>query len=438
MRIPPWTLLLLAAGCVSLDALPRDLAEAQRIYEEAGALNAKECTPREYAMAESHLDFARLEFEQGDPARARQHLDVSLQNGTIALNTAPSCLPKDRDGDGINDDVDDCPDEPEDFDGVADEDGCPDIVYDTDGDGLLDDVDGCPEEPEDLDSFKDADGCPDYDNDQDGIGDVDDGCPITPEDKDGFQDEDGCPDDDNDNDGLFDKQDQCPNVAGPAPTGCPPQDADGDGFMDDVDRCPTVPGVAPDGCPPQDSDGDGFVDPVDACPMEPGVAPDGCPIRDADGDGLLDNVDQCPQQPETFNEYLDQDGCPDTKPQKVKIANKQIVIEEQIQFETGKAIIRPESYGILDSVVQVMKDYPQIEVRIEGHTDSDGSEEMNQKLSKARADAVFEYLLEKGIQGKRLETVGYGETKPIDTNRTPEGKKNNRRVEFHITKGLDE
>ncbi|MCB9764693.1 MAG: OmpA family protein [Alphaproteobacteria bacterium] len=400
---------LLASGCVRLETLQRDHAEATRMFEEAGALNAKECTPYEYAMAQSHLAFTELEFRQGDPGRAREHLDIALENASIALNTAPSCIPKDRDGDGITDDVDDCPDEPEDFDGVADEDGCPDIVYDTDGDGILDDADPCPKDPEDLDGFKDSDGCPDLDNDEDGVPDTTDGCPMVPEDLDGFMDGDGCPDEDN----------------------------DGDGFLDPQDNCPDVPGTE-NGCPPSDSDGDGFMDPVDACPSEPGVAPDGCPIRDADGDGLLDNVDQCPNEPENFNEYLDQDGCPDVKPQKVKIANRQIVIEEQIQFQTGKAIIRPESYGILDSVIQVLNDYPQIEVRIEGHTDSDGSDESNMRLSKDRADAVFEYLIAHGVDARRLETVGFGETKPIDTNKTAEGKQKNRRVEFHITKGLDE
>ena len=211
-----------------------------------------------------------------------------------------------------------------------------------------------------------------------------------------------------------------------------------DGLVDVQDACPMIPGPPPSGCPPTDTDGDGYMDPVDRCPSEPGPAPDGCPILDSDRDGFLDPVDKCPLEPENVNEYMDDDGCPDTKPSKVKVANKQIVISEQIQFETGKAIIRPVSYPILDDVVQVMRDYPQISIRIEGHTDSDGSDDANQKLSKARADAVFEYMLEKGIEARRMETAGFGETRPIDTNRTPEGKQKNRRVEFHITKGLDE
>lgn len=402
-------LIALLAGCVNINTLQPDYEEARRTFDEAGALNAKNCTPREYALAEANIAFAELEFKEGDPARAREHLDIALENAAIALKTAPSCLPKDRDNDTITDDRDDCPDEPEDFDGVADEDGCPDIVYDTDGDGLPDNEDACPKEPEDLDGFKDVDGCPEPDNDNDGVLDGQDGCPIEPEDRDGYQDQDGCPDPDN----------------------------DGDGFPDARDNCPDVPG--PDnGCPPRDTDMDGLMDAVDSCPTEPGPAPTGCPVRDQDGDGILDSVDRCPTEPENFNEYLDQDGCPDIKPQKVKIADRQIVIEEQIKFETGKAKIRPESYPILDSVAAVMRDYPQITVQIQGHTDSDGDDASNLRLSKDRADAVFEYLIAHGVEARRLETIGYGETRPIDTNRTPQGKQNNRRVEFHITTGLDD
>src|SRR5262249_7363393 len=147
----------------------------------------------------------------------------------------------DRDGDGIKDDVDKCPDEPEDFDGFEDSDGCPDPDNDRDGipddedkcpnepgprenqdcpsasdqhrDGAAtpDSTDKCPDEPEDKDGFQDADGCPDPDNDQDGIPDVDDNCPNDPEDKDGFQDADGCPDPDNDNDRLPGVEDKCQN-----------------------------------------------------------------------------------------------------------------------------------------------------------------------------------------------------------------------------------
>ncbi len=115
----------------------------------------------------------------------------------------------DRDGDGIPDSRDACPDEPEDKDGFQDEDGCPDP--DNDGDGIPDALDKCPNDPEDKDGFQDADGCPDRDNDNDGIPDAIDKCPNDPEDKDGFEDADGCPDLDNDGDGIPDDKDKCPN-----------------------------------------------------------------------------------------------------------------------------------------------------------------------------------------------------------------------------------
>ncbi|MCP4805912.1 MAG: OmpA family protein [Proteobacteria bacterium] len=453
-------LFIALAACVNVDTLQRDFAEAERVYSAASNLNARECTPYEMAMFEANLEFTRLEFEQGDPSRAREHLDIAMENGRVALDTAPSCIPQDRDGDGLVDEIDLCPDEPEDFDGDNDQDGCPDLTYDTDGDGLFDDVDQCVDQAEDLDGFKDQDGCPELDNDLDGVADGQDACPLSPEDRDGWEDGDGCPDKDNDGDGLADVDDDCPDTAGPV-NGCPVGDSDGDGYADDVDKCPQAAGGAPDGCPMMDFDKDGIPDESDQCPGMAGPSPSGCPdadgdsvfdmndqcptikgpaptgCPDSDGDGVADPVDRCPQQPENINEYMDQDGCPDTKPQLVKIANRQIVIEEKIQYETGKAVIKPESYKILDDVIQVMTDYPQIEVRIEGHTDSDGSDAANLTLSKARADSVFEYLIANGVEATRLETVGYGETRPVDTNRTSTGKANNRRVEFHITKGLD-
>jgi outer membrane protein OmpA-like peptidoglycan-associated protein len=136
----------------------------------------------------------------------------------------------DRDGDGIPDSLDACPDEPEDKDGFQDEDGCPD--KDNDGDGIPDSEDACPNEPEDKDGFQDADGCPEPDNDGDGIPDTADKCPNEPEDKDGFEDDDGCPDDDNDGDGFADKVDKCPNE---------PETVNG--FEDD-DGCPDVRGTS--------------------------------------------------------------------------------------------------------------------------------------------------------------------------------------------------
>jgi outer membrane protein OmpA-like peptidoglycan-associated protein len=277
------------------------------------------------------------------------------------------------------------------------------IPKDSDGDGIVDADDQCPTEPEDMD----------------GDADTEDGCPDVPEDLDGFKDSDGCPELDNDGDGIIDGMDACPTAA-----------EDFDQFADT------------DGCPDPDNDNDGLDDAVDRCPNEPEDLDgdrdaDGCPDQDADADGVPDDSDACPDAPETVNQYLDDDGCPDEKPQRVEVTKQQIVIKEQIQFESGKATIRTVSYPVLDDIVMVLRDYPDIQVRIEGHTDNVGNDAMNLELSKSRADAVFEYLIAKGVDARRLVTEGFGETRPIDTNTTTTGKARNRRVEFHILPAQD-
>jgi hypothetical protein len=196
--------------------------------------------------------------------------------------------------------------------------------HDQDHDGVPDDVDQCPELPEDRDGFQDGDGCPDWDNDDDGVADAVDKCPSEKEDADGFQDEDGCPDPDNDRDGILDKDDACPNEAGekradPKTNGCP--DRDKDGIVDKADKCPDQPEDMDgfedaDGCPDLDNDKDGVPDAQDKCPNTPqGPTPDpqrpGCPAQDSDGDTIDDSTDKCPNQPETFNGIEDEDGCPD-------------------------------------------------------------------------------------------------------------------------------
>ena len=160
----------------------------------------------------------------------------------LAYTAAP--VPKDPDGDGLVEPVDQCPLQPEDLDEFQDNDGCPDP--DNDADGLDDVEDKCPVSPEDKDGFEDEDGCPEGDNDQDEIEDEQDRCPVVPEDLDGYEDEDGCPDLDNDGDGILDVSDSCPD-----------QGEDVDGFMDD------------DGCPEPDNDQDSILDPDDTCPNDP-------------------------------------------------------------------------------------------------------------------------------------------------------------------------
>jgi len=209
-------------GCAGMQ-LKSNVREVRAIAKEARDRGAYKCAPRELALAETNVEFASHELDQGDYFRARDHVRIADRNAREAYNLALRCAPKtpgDRDHDGILDNVDKCPDDPEDKDGFEDEDGCPD--KDNDKDGILDLKDKCPNEPEDKDKFEDEDGCPDPDNDTDGIKDEDDKCPNDPEDKDGFEDQDGCPDPDNDKDGVPDAADKCPNDPGPPDNdGCP-------------------------------------------------------------------------------------------------------------------------------------------------------------------------------------------------------------------------
>jgi OOP family OmpA-OmpF porin len=218
----------------------------------------------------------------------------------------------------------------------------------------------------------------------------------------------------------------------------PDPDRDDDGFLNDRDNCPDTPGVSPDGCPPRDTDEDGFVDTEDACPYEKGVEPDGCPIRDDDGDGIPndrdgtpDDPDGCKDKPETDNGWEDEDGCPDELPEKIKEFSGVI---EGIEFELDSAIIRDVSKEILDRAVKVLEEYPDIRIEIVGHTDDEGTTEYNEKLSRERAEAVEKYLVDKGIDDARLETRGAGESEPLTSNATEEGKAKNRRTEFKIIK----
>jgi hypothetical protein len=199
-------------------------------------------------------------------------------------------------------------------------------VRDADGDGIEDEADQCPELAEDRDGFEDNDGCPDFDNDGDGVPDSDDKCPAALEDSDGFQDEDGCPEPDNDQDGILDADDACPIETGvkdqdPKLNGCPFRDQDGDGIVDARDRCPRRAEDRDgfqdeDGCPDPDNDRDGVRDDEDSCPNVPGARRsdptlNGCPSPDRDGDTFDDTVDQCPDAPESFDGVSDEDGCPE-------------------------------------------------------------------------------------------------------------------------------
>lgn len=271
---------------------------------------------------------------------------------------------------------------------------------DKDKDGVEDKLDTCKERPEDVDGYKDADGCPDPDNDGDGILDVTDKCIETAEDMDGFDDRDGCPETDNDKDGTADGDDSCPTDAGPAATdGCP--DKDKDNVADRDDTCPTVPGPTKSG---------------------------GCP--DQDGDLVIDSKDQCPNEPKDPREDpARSDGCP----HRVIVTAQRIELNETVYFDTGKTTIQRKSNDLLDEVARVILSNPQVKaIEVGGHTDSDGDDKKNQTLSQGRAEAVVAYLVGRGVDRARFTAVGYGESKPIDTNQTTVGKSKNRRVELVI------
>jgi OOP family OmpA-OmpF porin len=198
--------------------------------------------------------------------------------------------------------------------------------HDKDRDGIPDDVDQCPEIPEDVDAFEDADGCPDIDDDDDGVIDKEDACPRVPGVPSADPKKNGCPAPDADGDGIPDAVDACPHLKGvksddPKRNGCPVTDRDGDGIPDDMDKCPDQPEDKDgfqdeDGCPDPDNDGDGIPDAVDACPNVPGEPStdprrNGCPNPDRDGDAYDNDADECPDAAEVYNGVKDEDGCPD-------------------------------------------------------------------------------------------------------------------------------
>lgn len=281
---------------------------------------------------------------------------------------------------------------------------------DTDKDGIEDDEDACP----DVAGPATTMGCPDRDND--GVADKMDACP----DQAGPAALNGCPD--TDGDGIADKDDRCPSQAGSKEMkGCP--DKDGDGIADLDDACPDQKGtVALKGCP--DSDGDGVADKDDACPTQKGVAKfQGCP--DTDNDGVADNKDKCPTEagpPENA-------GCPVPKPEEIQKIN---LSAKSIQFQTGKDVILKQSYQLLDFISEIMKQYPNTKWEIDGHTDNVGKPDKNMDLSNRRAASVKNYFISKGINADRLNSQGFGDTKPIADNKTSAGRAQNRRVEITL------
>ena len=274
----------LAAGCAGNRVRVQTTATGGLIAT-ARHNGAQRCAPVELAMAESHNDFARHALDEGNYSEARTEADVAETNAQLAIDRSPpaTCVDKDVPLPGPGD---------------------------LDGDGVLDDVDQCPRVPEDKDGFQDEDGCPDPDNDKDGVPDV-----------------------------------------------------------------------------------------TDKCPDEPGVPPDGCPKK--------------------YN--------------LVVVTETKIELKQTVFFDTNRATIKRVSFALLTEVAQALKDNPTIKVEIQGHTDSQGSDRANLKLSQKRAESVRTYLIKKAVTSDRMVAKGYGESTPIADNRTAEGRSQNRRVEFVIT-----
>jgi outer membrane protein OmpA-like peptidoglycan-associated protein len=282
------------------------------------------------------------------------------------------------------------------------------------------------------------------DRDGDGVNDREDACPGVPGVADPDPAKNGCParPTDRDHDGILDREDACVDVPGirtsdPKTNGCPPSDRDHDGIVDAQDACPDLKGPpnstpALNGCP--DSDGDGVFDPVDACVHVPGMKTgdpktNGCPDPDRDKDGIENAKDACPDEPGKPDPDPKRNGCP-----KAFVQEGQIKILDQVKFKTNSAeIVGKDSEDVLQAVQSVLAAHPQIKkVRVEGHTDSTGSAPLNRKLSAARAASVVKWLTSHGVDASRLTSAGFGPDKPIDDNKTEEGRRNNRRVEFHI------
>jgi outer membrane protein OmpA-like peptidoglycan-associated protein len=300
------------------------------------------------------------------PDFGEENWHFGIQPGLSFMLGGRSAGPRDRDADGVPDDVDECKKTP--AGDRVDAKGC--TVKDADGDGVFDDADACADTP--AGDRVDAKGCTlPKDADGDGVLDAADGCADTP--KGDKVDEKGC---------------------------TLPKDADGDGVTDDVDACADTPAG----------------EQVDAKGCGPGQ-------RDGDGDGVNDAADRCPSTPAGVE--VDGEGC-----QVLFQPTKKTLILEGVTFETGKSTLTPESETILNGVAESLVANDSIRVQVTGHTDNTGSLALNRRLSRARADAVRTYLISRGVAEDRLTARGFGPDQPIASNKTAEGRAQNRRVEL--------
>jgi len=335
-RRPPWlswrsmapsqsllSCLIIIQACAAIPSA-QEVKSVEDTVKDARSANAYQCAPRELALAESNLEFAELELAHGNPSRAQEHLHEAELNAKAAVNIQGS----------------DC--------GVG-----PVVTRslkgmvspksdDRDGDGVRDSVDLCPDEPEDLDGYVDRDGCPDDDNDKDGISDPRDRCPNAAEDLDAFQDEDGCPDADNDKDGVVDKDDACPLMAGAATS----------------------------------------------------------------------------------------QGCNSQSYRGIVLTDDRVEVNPPLAFPSGSATLDTAQQKVLAELARLLRDRPSLTLAIEAYTDSRGEDAANFTLTQLQADTIRELLVQYGTEGTRLTAKGYGETRPLESNRTSQGRAVNRRVEF--------
>ena len=244
---------------------------------------------------------------------------------------------------------------------------------------------------------------------------------------------------DTDLDGVRDRDDLCSGTPAGAivdASGCP-SDGDNDGVLDGLDYCPDTPAGATidaSGCP-SDSDGDGVLDGLDQCPDTPADAiidASGCP-SDSDGDGILDGIDQCPDTPSHLQ--TDEFGCPIAITEtETELLDTGMIRTSQVTFDSGSDILQTKSFDELNKIGGTLINWPELRVEIGGHTDSQGSESLNQALSEKRAQAVLDYMNAQfpEINSSQYSVIGYGESLPVADNTSAEGRARNRRVEFKV------
>ena len=229
---------------------------------------------------------------------------------------------------------------------------------------------------------------------------------------------------DQDDDGVSNENDDCPERSGLLKyKGCPVPDEDGDGINDENDQCPNAEGTIKfRGCPVPDTDKDGIPDDQDQCPTLAGLTRyNGCAIPDTDKDGVNDEADQCP----TVTGIAGNNGCEDLQPKLNSIATA-------LKFEIGQVNIAAKSLQGLDSLLQIMSQYPTSSLIITGHTDNTGTKKINDRLSLLRAKKVQTYLVKKGLAENKITLIGMADSQPIATNAKKEGRAQNRRVDLTI------